>query len=102
MFLLILVYVATVAAGFVASNLVRVGFVTARGEELGFTHLVTPGFFQPLRALTVVAAGPVLMLRWGLARWRSHRRLAVALIGYSFLWSFMEGVVIVTQCFGTA
>jgi hypothetical protein len=100
MFLLIMVYIATLAMGFVASNLVRVGFLTAWGEDLGFKHLVTPGFFQPLRALTVVAAGPVLVLRWGLGKWHSHRKFAAGLIGYSFLWSFMEGVVIVTQCFG--
>jgi hypothetical protein len=99
-FLTILVYVATLSAGFVASNLVRVGYVTFSGRQLGYAQLVTPGFFQPLRALVVVAAGPVLVLRWGLSLWGSRRRWASFIIGYSFLWSFMEGVVIVTQCFG--
>jgi hypothetical protein len=100
MFLLILVYVAALAAGVVASNLARVGYGMLTRDALGFRHLIMPGFFQPLRALAVVAAGPVLVLRWGLAHGRAHTAAGGAAIAASFVWSFLEGVVILTQCFG--
>jgi hypothetical protein len=100
MFLLLLVYVATMVCGFVAAQVVASGYAAFAGEKLSFAHLVTPGFFQPPRALTVVAAAPVLLLTFGLGAWAVKPLAGALIVAFSFVWSFLLGVVIVTQFLG--
>lgn len=89
-----------VSFGFMAASLTRWVYVLLTGEMLAFRHLQQPGRSQPIRALAVVAGGPDIMLGWGLRTWKRRKIAGAGIVALSLGWSFMMGVVILTEVFG--
>jgi hypothetical protein len=100
MLMLAIIYASTLAAGLLVAQLARAGYAAFAGEALAFHHLVTPGFFQPVRALAVIAAAPALLLSYAWGGLAARPLLGVIAAASSLLWSFCMGVVIMTRCFG--
>lgn len=94
------VYMATVAVGLTAAGLIRSGWHLATGEVLVYRLPQEPGLLLPLRSLAGALAGPVQLLFFSLRRLEVSPVQSALLIALSLLWSFFEGVFILTQVFG--
>ena len=95
-------WLLAVAVGIVSSGLVASAWKLATDEELHLIGLFDayPTLLTPLRVLAIILAAPVIVLTdafW----WLVDRPLAgVPILSAGLLWSFLQGVFILTQVFG--
>ncbi len=95
-------WLLAIAVGVVSSGLVASAWKLATDEELQLIGLLDPfpTLLTPLRVLAIILAAPVIVLMdafW----WLVDRPLAgVPILSAGLLWSFLQGVFILTQVFG--
>lgn len=94
-------YLFAVAVGIVSAGLIGSLWLLLLGERLYFHDLFyRSGWLSLLAALAVVYNAPLLLLETGLA-WTTEGRISGGLlILLGSVWSFLQGVFILTQVFG--
>jgi hypothetical protein len=94
-------YLFAVAVGIVTAGITASIWTLVLGEEPRFGLLFEPSALAPLRALVIVASGPLILL---LASWRYVGNVSVgmSLAAASLGWSFLQGIFILTQFFGAS
>ena len=91
-----------VAVGIVSSGLVSSLWEIATEENLQLGNLLDPAptFLTPLRVLAIVLSAPIIVLVdafwWMLAK----PVFGVPLVMAGLVWSFLQGVFILTKVFG--
>jgi hypothetical protein len=99
-----LAFVFAVAVGIVSSGLIASGWKLATGEDVRLGDLVDPdpGLLTPLRALAAVFAAPFTILVDAFWWMIAAPFVGVPLLAAALVWSFLQGVFILTQVFGFA
>jgi hypothetical protein len=95
-------YLMAVLVGIVSSGLVGSAWVLATGEEarLGRLFDLDPDFLTPFRVLAAVFSAPSAIMLDGFRWLIAQPILGVPILVAGLLWSFMQGVFILTQVFG--
>lgn len=93
-----------VLLGIVSSGLVGSLWELATGEELRLRDVLDadPTLLTPLRVLAIVFSAPTIVLMNAFAWMIRQPIIGVPLSLAGLVWSFLQGVFILTQVFGLA
>lgn len=97
-------YLFAVLVGFVSAGLVGSVWAMATDEEPRLAGLLDsdPGLLTPLRALAIVFAAPTTILLDAFGLLVDRPAIGVPVLLSAVVWSFLQGVFILTQVFGLA
>jgi hypothetical protein len=97
-----LAYLMAVLVGVVSSGLIGSAWELATGEEARLSNLLDPdpGFLTPVRALVAVLSAPTTILLDGFWWLIAQPLFGVPILVAGMVWSFLQGVFILTQVFG--
>lgn len=95
-------YLFAIAVGVVAAGIIASMWELAFDEEPGLGRLFDPDptLLTPLRALAVVLSAPVMVMKLALSWLIDQPLIGVILLLAGSLWSFLQGVFILTRVFG--
>lgn len=86
--------------GIVSSGLVGSGWAVVTGERPNIWMLSTYSVATPLRAVALMAYAPLATVKAGLAHSDQNPVLGMMFLAAGLLWSFLQGVFILTTFFG--
>ncbi len=97
-----LAYLMAILVGVVSSGLIGSAWELATGEEarLGILIDPDPGLLTPFRAIAAIFSAPTTVLRDGFWWLIAQPVFGVAILVTGLIWSFLQGVFILTQVFG--
>jgi hypothetical protein len=97
-----LAYVMAVVVGLVSSGIIGSGWALATGEEARLRNLLdpNPSLLTPLRALVAVFSAPTMIVVDGFWWLIAQPLIGIPIIAAGLIWSFLQGVFILTQVFG--
>jgi hypothetical protein len=97
-----LAYLFAAAVGFVSAGLVGSVWNMATDEEPVLSGLLdaNPTFLTPFRVLAIVFSAPTTILLQALDDLIDRPLLGVPVLASALVWSFFQGVFILTQVFG--
>jgi hypothetical protein len=95
-------YLMAIATGVISSGLIGNGWALATGEppRLGDILDPNPTFLTPFRVLAAIFSAPTTVLLDGFWWLIEQPLFGVPLLVAGLLWSFLQGVFILTQVFG--
>src|SRR5262245_21950614 len=95
-------YLFAIAVGFVAAGIIASMWELAFDEEPRLGHLFDPNptLLTPFRAMAVVLVAPATVMKLALWWLIEQPLIGVMLLVAASLWSFLQGVFILTQVFG--
>ena len=94
------VWLLAAFTGLAAAGLVGNGWALIAGRPPHIRLLAENHFHSPLRALALVIYAPLALVNAGTATVNENPVFAIFLVGFGLLWSFMQGVFILTTFFG--
>ena len=86
--------------GLVSAGLVGSAWAMVSGERPHIDMLSSYHLTTPLRAFALVAYAPLGIVRAGMSYLNVNPAFAVLLVGLGTVWSFLQGVFILTTVFG--
>jgi hypothetical protein len=91
-----------IAVGFASAGIVGSAWHLAFDEEPRFSSLFDPfpGLLTPFRVIAVVLAAPTTVLLQAFSDLIARPILGVPVFAVAMVWSFFQGVFILTQVFG--
>ena len=97
-----LAYVMAMVVGIVSSGIVGSAWHLATGEDVRLRDILDaqPTGLTPFRVLAAVFSAPTKILLDGLWWMIAQPVLGVPILALGFVWSFLQGVVILTKVFG--
>jgi hypothetical protein len=95
-----MIWIYTLTVGFVSAGFVGSLWGMFAGREPGTAILFERSFLMPVAVLALVFHTPILLLKHGCLRFGQGRIAGLALIAFSAVWCFLQGVFILTQMFG--
>jgi len=98
--MMIYAFLLAVSAGIVTGGLTGSAWAMATGEGPGFYLLTERSLATPIKVAVLVLHVPLLLARRGWAMGRTRPVLSFMALGLACLWSFIQGVFILTQVFG--
>jgi hypothetical protein len=95
-------YPFALAVGFVSSGLVGNAWHMSTGDppRLGDILDPDPDLLSPLRVLAAIFSAPTTVLLDGFAWLIAQPLIGIPIIAAACVWSFLQGVFILTQVFG--
>jgi hypothetical protein len=95
-------YLLAIAVGFVSSGLIGSVWGLATGEQarLGLLLDPFPSLLTPFRVLAVIFSAPTNILLDGFGWMLRQPFFGVPIVAAAMVWSFFQGVFILTQFFG--
>lgn len=95
-------YLFAIAVGFVSAGIVGSVWAIAMDEEPRLAGLLDPNptLMTPLRVLAIVFAAPTTILLDAFDDLIDRPLLGVPVLAAALVWSFFQGVFILTQVFG--
>ncbi len=95
-------YLFAIAVGFVSAGLIGSVWSLAMNEEPRLAGLLdpNPGLLTPLRVFVIIFAAPTTVLLDAFDQLIDRPLLGVPVFAASLVWSFMQGVFILTTVFG--
>ena len=95
-------YLFAIAVGFVSAGLIGSAWALATDEEPLLAGLFdpNPGLLTPLRVLAIVFAAPTTILLDAFDQLIDRPIIGVPVFLSALVWSFFQGVFILTQVFG--
>jgi hypothetical protein len=95
-------WLLAIAVGVVSSGLVGTLWTLATDEEPRLRALLdpNPGPLTPLRVLAIVFSAPTTIFMQGFADLIVRPVIGVPVLISAFVWSFLQGVFILTRVFG--
>lgn len=90
----------TAVVGLVASGIVGSGFALVHGEAPGLAILARRDLFLIPRTMTLVIYAPLGLVRAGVDALAEELIFALIIFVFGLVWSFMQGVFILTTFFG--
>lgn len=94
------VWMLAALTGLVAAGLTGSGWAMATGRLPHLWLLAEYSAATPLRAVAVMIYAPLGLARAGLATFGQNPLLAALLVAFGTVWSFLQGVFILTAIFG--
>jgi hypothetical protein len=90
------------AVGFVSSGIIGSAWALMTGEEsrLGDVLDPDPDLLTPLRVLVAILSAPTSVLLTGFWWLISQPLIGIPIVAAGLIWSFLQGVFILTQLFG--
>jgi hypothetical protein len=97
-----LAYLMAILVGVVSSGLVATGWELATGEEARLGNLLDPdpSILTPFRALAAIFSAPTTVISDGFWWLIAQPLFGVPILAAGLVWSFLQGVFILTQVFG--
>lgn len=97
-----LAYLLAVVVGVVSSGLIGSAWELATGEEARLGNLLepNPSILTPFRAMAAVFSAPTTVLSDGFWWLIAQPLFGVPILAAGLVWSFLQGVFILTQVFG--
>jgi hypothetical protein len=97
-----LAYMMAVFVGVVSSGLIGSAWELATGEEARLGNLLdpNPGVLTPFRAMAAIFSAPTTVLSDGFWWLIAQPLFGVPILVAGLVWSFLQGVFILTQVFG--
>jgi hypothetical protein len=97
-----LAYLMALAVGIVSSGLIASGWELATGEKLKLSDVMdaNPTILTPFRVFATLFAAPTTVLLDGFWWLIAQPLFGIAILAAGFIWSFLQGVFILTQVFG--
>lgn len=95
-------YLFAIAVGFVSAGIVGSVWAIATDEEPRLAGLLDPNptLMTPLRVLAIVFAAPTTILLDAFDDLIDRPLLGIPIFAAALVWSFFQGVFILTQVFG--
>jgi len=93
-------YLFALATGLVFSGLIASLWELVSDEPLSFNLIARLDLLSPLRGLILAVSLPCKLSMLALSKISAQPFAALAALAIAGLWSFMQGVVIMTQVFG--
>jgi hypothetical protein len=95
-------YLFAIAVGFVSAGIIGSLWNIATDEEPRLVKLfdANPTLMTPLRVFAIIFSAPTTVLLHGFEDVIARPFLGIPVLGAALLWSFMQGVFILTQIFG--
>jgi hypothetical protein len=95
-------YILAVFVGIVSSGLIGSVWELATGEDVRLRHVLDPDptLLTPLRVMAAIFSAPAKVLSDGFWWLIAQPLLGVPILALGFVWSFLQGVVILTKVFG--
>jgi hypothetical protein len=95
-------YLLAIAVGFVSAGIIGSGWRLATGEEpqLGLLLDPFPTLLTPLRVMVIILAAPSIVLVDAFGWLIRQPFFGVPLMAAATVWSFLQGVFILTRVFG--
>ncbi len=94
------IWVLAAITGLTAGGLAGNGWAMATGRRPDIWMLSEYSVSMPLKVLALIAYAPLAMVKSGLSYFDSNPVFAVMVTIAGLLWSFVQGVFILTQFFG--
>ena len=94
------VWVLAAMTGLVSAGVVGSGWAAISGERPGLAMLGTFGLATPVKWLVLLIYGPLAVTRFGIGSIDLHPVSAIVLTFIGVVWSFLQGVFILTTFFG--
>jgi hypothetical protein len=94
------VWVMAGITGLTAAGLIGNGWAMLTGEEPRLWILSNYSISTPVRALALVAYAPLAVTKAGLSDIDHNPAFGLFLLAVGLLWSFLQGVFILTTFFG--
>jgi hypothetical protein len=94
------VWVLAAVTGLVSAGLVGSAWAVASGERPNLAMLGALGLATPLKWLVLLFYGPLAVTRFGIVSIDYHPVSAIVLLFIGVVWSFLQGVFILTTFFG--
>jgi hypothetical protein len=98
--MLIYAFLLAVSAGIVSGGVTGSAWALATGAKPGFYLLTERSLATPLKVAVLVFNAPLLLARNGWSVLWARPFLGLLALSLSCLWSFLQGVFILTQIFG--
>jgi hypothetical protein len=97
-----LAYMLALAVGIVSSGLVASAWELATDEKLRLGDVMdaNPTIATPLRVLATLLSAPTIVLLDGFWWLIAQPVFGLLILAAGFVWSFLQGVFILTQVFG--
>jgi hypothetical protein len=95
-------YLLAIAVGIVSSGLIGSMWLLATDEEprLGALFDPNPGLLTPFRVFAIIFAAPTTVLLTAFGDLIDQPIRGVPVLATAIVWSFFQGVFILTQVFG--
>jgi hypothetical protein len=95
-------YLFAIAVGFVSAGIIGSLWAIATDEEprLGALLDPNPTLLTPVRVFAIIFAAPTTVLLQAFEDLIERPFAGIPVLGAALLWSFMQGVFILTQVFG--
>jgi hypothetical protein len=94
------IWMLAALTGLTAAGLAGNGWAMVTGERPHLWMLAQYSATTPLRAMALMAYAPLGIIRSGLSDIGHNPVFALAVIAVGLLWSFVQGVFILTTFFG--
>ena len=94
------IWMLAALTGVAAAGLTGSGWAMVTGERPTVWMLSSYSVATPLRAAALVIYAPLAMIRAGLGYFGQNPVLAALIAGIGLVWSFLQGVFILTTVFG--
>ena len=95
-----MIWIYTLIVGFVSAGFVGSLWGMFAGREPEPSLLLERNLVTPLAVAALVFHSPIILLKHGCLGFAQGRMKGLALIAFSALWCFLQGVFILTQMFG--
>jgi hypothetical protein len=97
-----LAYLMALAVGIASSGLIASAWEMATGEDVRLGDLLDPNpdFMTPFRALAAVFSAPTKVIMDGFWWLIAQPIIGLPILAAGLLWSFLQGVFILTTVFG--
>jgi hypothetical protein len=97
-----LAYLMAIVVGVVSSGLIGSAWELATGEEARLGNLLDPdpSILTPFRAMAAIFSAPTTVLSDGFWWLIARPLFGVPILVAGLVWSFLQGVFILTQVFG--
>jgi hypothetical protein len=94
------VWMLAAVTGMTAAGLIGNGWALVTGERPNIWMLSDYSVATPFRVIALMTYAPLAILKAGLDYLNQNPIMAVTIIATGLLWSFMQGVFILTTFFG--
>lgn len=94
------IWMLAAVTGIAAAGITGSGWALATGERPTIWLLSSYSVATPLKTAALVIYGPLAMIRTGLGYIGQNPFLAMIFAAIGLLWSFLQGVFILTTFFG--
>lgn len=94
------IWMLAALTGVASAGLTASGWAMVTGEHPSIWMLSRYSMATPLKAAALTVYAPLALIRAGLGHLDQNPVLAVLIAATGLLWSFLQGVFILTQVFG--